>query len=89
MRAATSTLVVLMTIAGNGQKANPTQSARLSGMPHRQPSFFAIGLPSSTMLGVATQVLRKSIPRETSSSKKHQGVAAAAKLDEFLHYCLP
>ena len=69
LRAATSTLVVLMTIAGSGQNASPTQSATLSGMPHLQPSFFAMGLPSSTMLGVATQVLRKSIPRETNSSR--------------------
>jgi len=67
--AAILTLVVLMTMAGRGQKARPKHSTRLSGMPHFHPSFLAKGLPSSTMLGVATHVLRKSIPRDTTSSR--------------------
>ena len=63
-----STLVVLITIAGNGHSAKPKHRPRFTGIPHLQPSLRAIGLPSSTMFGVATQVLRKSIPRASNSN---------------------
>ena len=72
LREATSRLLVLITTAGVSQRANPKQRARLIRPPHRQPSFLAIGFPSSTMWGVATQVLRKSIPRANSSSASIQ-----------------
>ena len=39
-------------------------------MPQCQPSNFAIGLPSRTRFGVATQVLRKSIPRAEQQQQR-------------------
>ena len=60
----------IIATAGIVQNANAKQNARFTGIPHFQPSFFAIGLPSSTRLGVATQVLRISMPRDTNSKMK-------------------
>ena len=50
--------------------ANEKQSARLTTVPHFQPSLRATGLPSSNMWGVAIQVLRKSSPRANNNSDR-------------------
>ena len=68
LRAATSTLAVATTIADNGQTGSARQMAMLSSTPHFQPSFLARGLPSSARFGVAIHVLKKSMPRENTSS---------------------
>src|ERR1051326_8822403 len=57
-----------MTIAASGHAPSTPHRTRLTKEPHFQPSFLARGLPSSTMLGVATHVLRKSAPRLSNSS---------------------
>ena len=44
------------------------QIPAFTGKPQRQPRSFAIGLPSSTRLGVAIHVLSTSMPRAKSSA---------------------
>jgi hypothetical protein len=63
LRAATKTLVVLITMAGNGHAAKSAHMTMLKIMPPFHPSLRAIGLASKTRFGVATQVLKKSAPR--------------------------
>jgi len=63
---ATSTLAVLTTMADSGHMASPATTAAFTRTPHAHPSFLAMGLPSRTRCGVATQVLRKSAPREST-----------------------
>src|SRR5579875_1659771 len=79
LRAATSTLAVAMTIADSGQKATSRQITTLSGTPHFQPSFLAMGLPSSTRFGVAIHVLKKSMPRENTSRARNKKYSRLAK----------
>ena len=57
---------MMMAIMGNN--ANERHSARLTIAPNFQPIFLASGFPSSTKLGVAIHVLKKSEPRENSIS---------------------
>src|SRR5262245_43438232 len=64
LRAATNTLAVLTMMADNGHAARVTTRTTLTTAPHFQPSHLAMGFPSNTKCGVATQVLRKSAPRE-------------------------
>ena len=55
-------------VVTNGAVVAGKTTATFNGTPHFQPSFLAMGLPSSTRFGVAIQVLKKSIPRENVSS---------------------
>src|SRR5437867_664938 len=55
-------------MAESGHNASNVTSTTFTTTPHFQPSFFAMGLPSSTRFGVAIHVLRKSIPRANTSS---------------------
>jgi hypothetical protein len=52
-RAATKALVVVTAMARLGKQPIPKEAAKLIGIPQRQPSRRASGLPSSAKLGVA------------------------------------
>ena len=56
-RAATSILVVMITMAGSGQIEKAKHISRLKRIPHFHPSFRATGFASKTRFGVAIQVL--------------------------------
>src|SRR5580692_1161175 len=71
-----------MMTAGATQNAHTKHKTKFNPMPNFQPSFFASGLPSSIKLGVATHVLRKSIPRankSTVSNKRYRGLPNGEK----------
>ena len=78
-----------MTMAASGQAANTPHMTRLMKEPHFQPSIFASGLPSNTMLGVAIQVLKKSAPRLNNSiirQKKYCRLPTATRSSMFCAY---
>src|SRR6266581_5162955 len=78
-----------MTIAASGQAAKTPHRIRLTKEPHFQPSILASGLPSSTMLGVATQVLKKSAHRLNNSiirQKKYCRLPTATRSSMFCAY---
>src|SRR5215471_13906694 len=82
LRAATSKLIVLQTMAANQWNASAKHNTMLSGTPQVHPSTFATGLPSSTRFGVATRVLSMSMPREkirSNSKRKYSRLANGTK----------
>ncbi len=81
-------LEVLITMAGNGQRAKQPHNAAFTGIPHFQPSFLASGLPSNTKIRGGNPGAKKIHAAGKNEQAEDYEINAAAKWNKLFHLFL-